>query len=215
MKKLFLAVCFFCAAWCFAAGPGAAAGIRKGANFKKLYNKAEVITSRVEELKEENAVWISMEVDVHMVSDVPLEKLRAAITDYNNYVKIFKRTTASSITAAGGAGTVAFFEVTVGALGITVVSSYSVLLKVLIDEPGKFLVEFTHYSDDGTVRNVRGYWYFESVEVENKTCTYLRNYSATDSLQTNILQKTAASLFMGAEYMGMLRELLAAAKGRN
>jgi hypothetical protein len=155
-----------------------------------------------------------MEVDVHMVCDIPLAQLKAAITDYQNYTSIFKRTTASSITETNSEGVVASFEVTVGALGITVVSNYSVLIKTLIDEPGKFLMEFTHYSGDGTVRNVRGYWYFETVELGNRSCTYLRNYSATDSLQVNGLQKAAASMFMGSEYMGMLRELLKAAKTR-
>jgi hypothetical protein len=214
MKKLVAALCLFSTVLGFAAGPGSSAGIQSGANYKKLYNKPETITSRVGELKEGKAVWIPVEVDVHMVSDIPLNKLKAAITDYNNYAGLFKRTTDSHIIEVNDEGIIASFEVTVGALGITVVSTYAVLVKVLIDEPGKFLVEFTHYSDDGTVRNVRGYWYFESVELDNKTCTYLRNYTATESLQVNILQKTAASLFLGSEYMGMLKELQKAAMSR-
>jgi ribosome-associated toxin RatA of RatAB toxin-antitoxin module len=211
MKQLFTVLCLLSTVLGFASGPGSSAGIKSGANYKKLYNKPETIISHVGELKEGNAVWIPIEVDVHMVSDIPLYKFKAAITDYNKYPEIFKRTTDSRIIEKNAEGTIASFEVTVGVLGITVVSTYAVLLKVLIDEPGKFLLEFTHYSDDGTVRNVRGYWYFESVELNNKTCTYLRNYTATESLQVNILQKTAASMFMGSEYTAMLKDLQKAA----
>jgi ribosome-associated toxin RatA of RatAB toxin-antitoxin module len=196
----------------FASGPGSSAGIKGGANYRRLYNNPETILSRVGELKEGDAVWIPVEVDVHMVSDIPLNKFKAAISDYNNYPKLFKRTTASRIIEKTDEGTIAFFEVTVGALGVTVVSSYEALLRVLVDEPGKFLVEFTQHSGDGTVRNVGGYWFFETVKMGSKTCTYLRNYTAMESLQVNMLQKTAASLFLGSEYMGMLKELQKAAK---
>jgi ribosome-associated toxin RatA of RatAB toxin-antitoxin module len=214
VKKLFTVLCLLSTVLGYASGPGSSAGVKSGANYKKLHNKPETIISRVGDLKEGDAVWISMEVDVHMVSDIPLYKLKAAITDYTKYPEFFKRSTDSYIVEENDEGTIASFEVTVGALGITVASTYEVLLKVLIDEPGKFLVEFTHYSDDGTVRNVRGYWYFESVELGNKTCTYLRNYTAVESLEVNMLQKTAATLFIGSEYMSMLRELQKAAKSK-
>jgi hypothetical protein len=154
-------------------------------------------------------IWIAMEADIHICTDVPLSKLKAAVTDYNNYMNTFRRTSAST---ENDAGDILSMQVTVSALGITVVTSYSVLMTEEIDEPDRFLLRFSHYSDDGTIKNVRGYWYFKTVYVEGISRTYVRYFSASDSQRKNLLQKTATSMFITSEYSGMLKELVAAAK---
>ncbi|MDR2048283.1 MAG: hypothetical protein LBP69_02405 [Treponema sp.] len=183
------------------------------AQLKRLLNKPAAVYTKVDSYKEEEKVWIAMEADVHVCTDIPLSKLKAAVTDYDNYVNIFKRTSASAASAAGGADIVLSMQLVVGALGITFVTNYSVLMTEEIDGPDRFLLRFSHYSDDGTVKNVRGYWYFKTVSVDGKPCTYIRYFSASDSIKKNVLQKTAVSMFIVSEYTGMLRELLAAAVG--
>jgi hypothetical protein len=61
---------------------------------------------------------------------------------------------------------------------------------------------------------VRGYWYFKIVSIGGKPYTYLRYFSASDSIKKNVLQKTASSMFIVSEYTGMLKDLLASAARR-
>jgi hypothetical protein len=156
-----------------------------------------------------------MEADVQICTALPLEQVKAVITDYDNYVKTFKRTTLSRNAGGGGRGTTAFFEVTVGVMGITVVTSYSVLMETPLDSPEKFLLTFSHVSDNGSIRNVNGFWYLETVAINGQPHTYLRYYSHSEPLRVNALQKQASSWFIGSEYSGMLKEVLAAAARRN
>jgi hypothetical protein len=191
-----------------------APGIPPEANLKRLLNRPEAVYTKVDSYQEGTNVWIVMEADIHMCTDVSLAKLKAAVTDYDNYVNIFKRTTASTTSGAGDAGDVLSMQLTVGVLGITVVSNYSVLMTEQIDEPDCFLLRFSHYSDDGTVKNVQGYWYFKTVYVDGKPRTYIRYFSASNALRKNPFQKTATSMFIVSEYSGMLKELIAAAERR-
>ncbi|MDR2142907.1 MAG: hypothetical protein LBP29_00885 [Treponema sp.] len=180
------------------------------AQLKRLLDRPASVHTKVDSYKEGEKVWIALEADVHVCTDIPLSKLKAAVTDYDNYVNIFKRTTASAASSAGDV--VLSLQLVVGALGITFVTNYSVLMTEEIDEPDRFLLRFSHYSDDGTVKNVRGYWYFKTVYVDGKPCTYIRYFSASDSIKKNVFQKTASSMFIVSEYTGMLKELLAAAR---
>jgi hypothetical protein len=188
------------------------AEIPPNVNLKKLLNRPEVLYTKVDSVREGNKVWISMEADIQVCTAIPLDKVKAVITDYNNYVRTFKRTTASHVSSRNAGGTTAFFEQTVGVMGITVVTGYTVLLETAIDTGEKFLLIFSHISDDGTIRNVYGFWYLESVIIDGKPHTYFRYFSSTESLKANVLQKQATTLFLGSEYSGMVKEVLAAAR---
>ena len=182
-----------------------------GANLKRLVNRPEAIRSRVDSVKEGEDVWIRLEADVHVCTEIPLEKIRKTITGYNSYAAYFKRTTVSEILRENG-GSEVYMQLSVGAMGISFVTNYTILITKEIDEPGCLLLRFSHLADDGTVRNVRGYWYFRQVDIGGKTHTYIRHYSASDSIRKNVLQKTATAMFAESEYTGILKELLAAAR---
>jgi hypothetical protein len=180
-------------------------------NLKRLLNRPDVLYTKVDSVREGDKVWINMEVDIQVCTAISLDKIKRVITDYNNYVRTFRRTSASQIISRGKMGTTAFFEQTVAVMGITVVTGYTVLLETPIDTEGQFLLTFSHISDDGSIRNVYGFWYLESVIIDGKPHTYFRYFSSTGSLKSAVLQKQAISLFIGAEYTGMVKEVLAAA----
>ena len=189
-----------------------AASMPENVNLRRILEKPEVINTRVERIDEGSNTWISMEVDIHACTAIPLERMKEVITDYSRYTQIYRRTTVSRIAGRNERGTLAFFEVSVGALGIYVVSSFTLLKEINIDTPDSFYLTFTHVSDDGTIRNILGSWYLRKVEIDGRTYTYMRYFSSQDSLQVAILQRQAASMFIGSEYTGMLRETLAAAR---
>ncbi|MDR1507308.1 MAG: hypothetical protein LBI67_09435 [Treponema sp.] len=179
---------------------------------RRLVYRPEAIYTDVGSYKEGDDTWITLEADVHVCTEISLARVKAVLIDYGNYVNTFKRTTASRFVREVDGAAEVFLQVTVGALGITFVTNHSVLSTKEIDENDCFLVRFSHLSDDGVVRNVRGYWFLKTVYVRGKPFTYIRYYSAQDSLKKNALQKTATSMFIVSEYTGMLKELLDAAK---
>jgi hypothetical protein len=181
---------------------------------KKLVEKFAVIYVKVEALTEGSKTWIPMEADVHICTAVPLEKIKAVITDYDNYTGIFKRSTVSRTVSRNTKGTTAFFEMTVGAMGITVVTAYTVLLETPVDTPDKFLLTFSHVSDNGSIRKVFGFWYLESIMIDGKPYTYLRYYSTSEPLRVNILQRQVSSWFISSEYGTMLKDVITAAAKR-
>ena len=194
------------------APPRSAAFMPEDVNLERILERPEIINTRVGRTNEGNNTWINMEADVHACTAISLERMKEIITDYSRYTQIYRRTTASRIAGRNERGTLAFFEVTVGAMGIRVVSSYTLLKEIQIDTPDSFYLTFSHVSDDGSVRNIRGSWYLRRVEINGRPYTYMRYFSAQDSLQTNILMRQIASMFINSEYIGILRETLLAAR---
>jgi hypothetical protein len=188
------------------------AEIPPNVNLKKILNRPDVLYSKVDSVREGDKVWISMEADVQVCTAIPLDKIKAVIMDYSNYARTFRRTTISRVVRQAESETAAFFEQTVVVMGITVVTRYTVLMETPIDTGGKFLLTFSHISDDGSIRNVYGFWYLESISIDGKPHTYFRYVSSTEPLRANVLQKRATSIFIGSEYTGMIKEVLAAAK---
>jgi hypothetical protein len=183
-------------------------------NLKKLIEKHDVIYVRVDVLTEGSKTWLPMEADVHICTDVPLGKIKAVITDYDNYTGIFKRSTASRTLKRDARGTTAFFEMTVGAMGVTVVTAYTVLLETPIDTADKFLLTFSHVADNGSIRKVYGFWYLESIMIDGKPYTYLRYYSTSEPQRVSALQRQITSWFIGSEYGNTLRDVITAARLR-
>jgi hypothetical protein len=183
----------------------------RNVNLKQLLNKPAFIYTNVDSVKDGEKTWVTMEADVHICSPLSLGQIRAVITDYENYIKTFKRTTVSRVAGRNEQGLIAFFEITVGVMGITAVTAYSVLMETPLDSPEKFLLTFSHVSDNGSIRNVHGFWYLEAVTIEGRPHTYVRYYSYTEPLRVTVLQKQATSWFIRSEYGTMMEEVLAAA----
>jgi hypothetical protein len=196
------------------AAEGSEPGVPPKTNLKRIVNKPEIIHTDVDSYKDGDDVWITMEADVQVCTDIPFAKLKNVIMDYGKYADVFKRITASEVLNKTEAGTELFMQLTVSALGITFVTGYTQLIEE-IDEPGRFLFRFSHLAGDGTVKNVHSYWYFQAVDIGGKPYTYIRYYSASEALKKHALQKLASGMFIASEYTGIMKELLAAAKKQN
>jgi hypothetical protein len=101
-------------------------------------------------------------------------------------------------------------RVTVGLLGLSYTGRYTVLVREMVNTPGKFVLTFNHISDDGNIRDVNGEWYFESITVDGKPMTYVRYVSSSSSMRRLGIQKAIQSMFVNAEFTGMTDQLLEA-----
>jgi hypothetical protein len=202
-----------CALFLFSA-PGAAAvegGVAPDTDMEKIFNKSTIISSDVFSTQEDGALWITMLADTHVTTDIPLATLRRIITDYDNYPKYFKRNTSSRIAAVTDDGIYQDVRVTVGLIGFSFSGRYTVLVRTLIDNPDKFLLTFSHITDDGSIRDVHGEWYCETLPAGGTPKTYVRYVSSSRSIRRFFLQKAIQSMFVGAEFTDMTDQLLAAA----
>jgi hypothetical protein len=190
----------------------AAAAIPEGTNLKSIIDKPAVLTASVSSIMEDGKPWLPILAEVHMVTSVPLSKLKAVVTDYDNYTNIFRNITESHTSGNIAGHPLAHFVVTVGALGMKVVTDYSVLFSMPINEKDKCLIVFTHYSDNGSIRKILGWWYFESIMIDQKIYTYIRYHSSQNSYRFYPLEKTCLSLFMKGQYRDMPRQCAIAAR---
>jgi hypothetical protein len=193
-------------------GVAADAGIAPNTDFKRIYNRSTIISSRVTSFKDgDNTTWITMFADTHVTTDIPLARLRYIITDYLNYPKYFKRNTSSRIVGTTGDGGVyQDVRVTVGLLGFSFSGRYTVLVRETADTPDKFVLTFNHINDDGNIRDVNGEWYFERITVDGKLMTYVRYISSSSSMRRIGIQKAIQTMFVGSEFTGMTDQLLEA-----
>jgi hypothetical protein len=195
-------------------GVSADAGIAPDTDFKRIYNRSTIISSRVTSYKDgNNNTWITMFADTHVTTDIPMARLRYIITDYLNYPKYFKRNTSSRIAGATADGGVyQDVRVTVGLLGLSYSGRYTVLVREMVDTPDRFVLTFNHINDDGNIRDVNGEWYFEKITVEGKPMTYVRYVSSSSSIRRIGIQKAIQSMFVNSEFTDMTDQLLEAAQ---
>lgn len=192
---------------------GADAGIAAGTDFAKIFRKSTIISSDVFSNKDEDGnTWITMEADTHVTTDIPLDKLRFVITDYANYPKYFKRNASSRVAGfSDDGGVYQDVRVTVGLLGFSYTGRYTVLVREQINTPTKFVMTFNHINDDGSIRDVNGEWYFETIQVNGQPGTYVRYVSSSTSIRRIGIQRGIQSMFVNAEFTGMTDQLLEAA----
>jgi hypothetical protein len=196
----------------FYLGADTGSGIAPDTDFKKIFRKSTIISSDVFSTRDsDNSVWITMSADTHVTTDIPLDKLRYIITDYENYPAYFKRNTASVIAGVTETGIYQDVQVTVGLLGFSFTGRYTVLVRELVNTPTQFVLGFSHVTDNGTIRDVHGQWYFETVYVDGQPWTYVRYISSSASIRRFLLQKTIQTMFVGSEFTAMTDQLLAAA----
>ena len=188
---------------------GHAASMPENVNLRRILERPDVIASMVTSMEEGDKTWIGMEIDVHATTAIPLQRLRTLLTDFSGYHQILRRVTSSRVSGTTERGTLLSLEVTVRAMGVTVVTNYTILKEIIVDTPDRFHLSFTHFSDDNTIRNIHGYYYLEMVEIDGMPHTYIRYYAYQDSLQTNGLQRQVTSMFIGSEHTRMLRDILA------
>lgn len=193
-------------------GTSADAGIAPDTDFRRIYNRSTIISSRVTSFKDgSNNTWITMFADTHVTTDIPLARLRYIITDYLNYPKYFKRNTSSRIAGTTEDGGIyQDVRITVGLLGFSYSGRYTVLVREMVDTPDKFVLTFNHINDDGNIRDVNGEWYFERITVDGRPMTYVRYISSSSSVRRIGIQKAIQTMFVSSEFTGMTDQLLEA-----
>jgi hypothetical protein len=158
--------------------------------------------------------WIEMWVDVHTVSAIPLDRLRRTILDFERYPRIFRRNHETSVVLEGGA---VCLDMTVGAqfFGIDFLVRYRVAVTEVRDTPEEFILEFTHVSDDGGVKDVSGWWHIKKLPPQDgagQRC-YIRYQARSKVVRKYPLQRMIMSLFIHSESRDLMNQFLKMAGG--
>ncbi|MDR1949839.1 MAG: hypothetical protein LBQ38_10645 [Spirochaetaceae bacterium] len=186
-------------------------GIPAGTNLIELRNSPRVISSGVSrENRENGSFWIDMSVDLHVCTPIPRDKLLAVLMDFDNYHRVFKRITAASL-GHDEYGMYRSLQLSVGLLGLTFNTNYTLLFQEAGNTADVYYLTFSHVDDDGTVKDVHGFWYFESLVLLGEPYTYVRYYSSSRVLRKFPLQRMIMSMFNGQENIDMVNQLLRAA----
>jgi hypothetical protein len=159
--------------------------------------------------------YLEMYTDVHIVTAIPMDKLRETILDFTNYSRIFLRNHETLVVWENGA---VFLDMTVGAkfLGIDFLVKYRVTATRLRDSSEEFILDFNHVSDDGNVEDISGRWYVKKLprrEGAEQQC-YVRYYAYSKMLRQYPLQRTIMSLFINSESKDLMEQFVKAADGR-
>ncbi|MDR3247746.1 MAG: hypothetical protein LBT39_03075 [Treponema sp.] len=181
--------------------------------WKGLFNKPGMVRSEVSrEIEEDKSKWIDAYAELHVCTDIPMASLRETILDYAIYPQIFKRNKGMDVVYEDGKvyhDMVAGIEV----FGVAYTMWFRQQVTVVIDEPDRLLLDFSHVADDGRVKDVRGAWYFESLP--GTDWTYVRYYGASRVVQRFPLQRFIMSILIDGETKDALVQFLAAARKRN
>jgi hypothetical protein len=179
----------------------------------KLFNKTEIIRMEVSnEIEADKSKWIDAYADLHTCTDIPMSSLRETILDYEKYPEIFKRNRGMQVIRENGK---VYHDMLAGIdiLGVSYTVHFRQLVTVVVDEPGRLILDYSHVSDDGKVKDARGAWYFESLPGTNRV--YVRYYAASRVIRRFPLQRFFMSMLIDDETSGALRQFLAAARKRS
>jgi hypothetical protein len=179
----------------------------------KLYNRAEIIKTEVSrEIEADKSRWIDAYADLHTCTDIPFSALRETILDYESYPRIFKRNKGMEVIREDG---VVYHDMTAGieVLGISYAVRFRQQVTVLVDEPGRLIIDYSHVWGDGRVKDVRGAWYFETLPGTNRC--YVRYFAASRMMQRFALQRFIMSMLIDGETKDALTQFLGAARNRS
>ncbi|MDR1447197.1 MAG: SRPBCC family protein [Treponema sp.] len=181
--------------------------------WEKLFNRTVIIRTEVSrEVEADKSKWIDAYADLHTCTDIPMSSLRETILDYEAYPRIFKRNKGMKVIREDGR---VYHDMTAGieVLGVSYAVRFRQAVTVLVDEPDRLILDFIPVTDDGSVKNVRGAWYFESLPGTNRV--YVRYYAASRVMQRIPLQRFFMSILIDDETGGALRQFLSAARKRS
>jgi hypothetical protein len=189
---------------------GGEIGIPPGTDLAKLLDRPAVVASSITgETAANHSRWITMEADVHACTALPLDTLRMTARDFESYPKIFKRMKWDRVRRSPEGVFVEMF-ISVGLMGITYDTVYTLLADEQIDTPARYLLDFSHAADDGLVQSAHGIWYFESVVVNGTPAVYTRYIANGKVLKKYPLQDTIMSMFVNMEHIDLMNQFLRA-----
>lgn len=177
---------------------------------EKINNTPGIIKTMV---SQDNTIpWIEMYTDVHIVSAIPMDKLRRTILDFNNYPRIFRRNKEIAVIRENGA---VCLDMAVGAefLGIGFLANYRVLVSELRNTPEEFILDFSHVSDDGNAKDVSGRWHIKKLPPSEgaEQQYYVRYYAYSKVLRKYSFQRMIMSLFINSESRDLMNQFIKAA----
>lgn len=188
-------------------------GILPDANLSALRQAGPVIIShRVSQQQgEEWAQWFDYAVEAHGLSELPLEKIRAALIDFQNYPRYFRRCLGASVTETDDSPELTF-AIGVKILGFTFAANLACYATELIDTGEIFDLVFTQRDDYAGLYGAYGEWYLRRVEIDGKSYTYYRFNAFSAVLNRFALQEWIMTMFGPGEIRDFVNQLLRVAK---
>lgn len=156
--------------------------------------------------------YIEAYTDVHIVSAIPMDALRRTILGFESYPRIFRRNQETAVIRENDA---VCLDMTVGAqfLGIDFLVNYRVAVTELCDTPEEFILDFSHVSDDGGVKDISGRWHIKKLPQTGgaeQQC-YVRYYAYSKVTRKYPLQRMIMSLFINSESRDLMSQFIKAA----
>jgi hypothetical protein len=180
---------------------------------KKINNRPGIIKTMIsQEREDDKTAWIEMYTDVHITSALPMDKLRRVILDFAGYPRIFRRNETTAVVREDDA---VYLDMAVGAefLGLSFLTNYRVLVTEVRNTPEEFILDFSHVSDDGSVKDVSGRWYLKKLPpTEGAEQRYYVRYHAYSKVARKYpLQRMIMSMFINSESRDLMRQFVEAA----
>jgi ribosome-associated toxin RatA of RatAB toxin-antitoxin module len=174
-------------------------------------NKPGIIRTYVSnEEGEGHSKWIGMLADIHVCVDIPQEVLRELVTDYERYPQVFKRMRSIRVRRESE-GAYQDWHIGVGFRNFSYDTRYTLLAVEKQNTPERYLLDFSHVADDGSIKEAWGQWYFESLWLEGKEWTYIRYTTSSRVIRKFPLQKTIMGWIINKEYTDLMSQFLKAA----
>jgi hypothetical protein len=178
----------------------------------KILNKPAIIKTAVSaEEGDDHTKWIGMLADIHACTDLPQDLLRRVVTDYETYPRVFKRLTSIRVNRTPE-GAYQDWHIRVGFKSFSYDTDYTLFAEERINTPDTYLLDFSHVSDDGSVKDAWGSWYFEKVQLGGEERTYVRYTTSCKTLRKFPLQRLIMGIIINMEYTDLMNQFLWAVK---
>jgi ribosome-associated toxin RatA of RatAB toxin-antitoxin module len=192
--------------------PGQQAAMPKGTELSRIMNRPGVIRTYVSnEEGEGHTKWIGMLADIHVCVDIPREILYKVVTDYEHYPQVFKRMRSIRVRRENE-GAYQDWHIGVGFKGFSFDTYYTLLAVEKENTPERYLLDFSHVADDGSIKDAWGQWYFESIRLNGRELTYIRYTTSSRVIRKFPLQKTIMGWIINMEYTDLMSQFLKAAR---
>jgi hypothetical protein len=177
---------------------------------QKIFNKPGIVKTEVsQEMGDDKVRWIDVYTDVHIATDIPLDKLRRAILDFDNYPRMFKRNLNIAVIREDGK---LYNDMTMGAefLGISFITTYRVLVSELVNTPEEFVIDYSLVSGDGSMKDFYGRWYLEKIPRSGggEDQYYVRYYASSKVIRKYPLQRLIMALFINGESKDLMSQFV-------
>jgi hypothetical protein len=180
---------------------------------KKISNRPGIIKTLVSQEKEDDQIrWIEMYTDVHIASDLPMDKLRRAILDFDTYPRIFRRNEKTAVIRENDA---LYLDMDVRAefLGIDFFVNYRVQVTETLNTPDEFILDFSYVCSDSSVQDVSGQWQLKKLPqaAGAEQQFYVRYYAYSKVVCKYPFQRMIMSLFINSESRDLMNQFVKAA----